>query len=160
MSTATSLPAGSLADDVPLSPPDTILDRLADAFDPARLRRWVANEIWRRQPATRLRPLRPPVIDEATPLRWTPGPLIWLTSRGDRVRLGLGDRELVLPGETYGFLRDLLHDDGPVTVKTGDAALDAGSREAVVRRLVAEGALARALSASSAPVRRSSATSR
>jgi len=103
--------------------------------------RRLANEIWRRQPATRLRPLRPESIDDHTELAWTPGPLLWLCRDGERARLGLGDRELDLPGETYGFLHGVLA-SGAATVDAFADRLDLDSRRVVLRRLVAEGALA------------------
>lgn len=142
--TSGSMPAGSLVGGGPSAATAPIVAGIETALDPHVLRRWMANEVWRRQPATRLRPLCPPDVDDATALCWTPGPLIWLTAHGDWARLGLGDRELVLPAETLDFLRDLVARDGPLSVTTGPAVLDTASRRIVVRRLVAEGALTRA----------------
>ena len=41
------------------------------------------RETWRRQPATRLRPLVAPTIDLTTELTVTPGPLLWLLPSAD-----------------------------------------------------------------------------
>ena len=74
---------------------------------------WMAREIWRRQPATRLRPRLVPELG-STPLSFTPGPLLWLTTIGDRAVLGLGDRVLDMPGEALDFLAALLDAESAV----------------------------------------------
>ena len=73
----------------------------------------MAREIWRRQPATRLRPRSVPALG-AGPLAFTPGPLLWLTTIADRAVLGLGDRVLDLPGEALDFLAALLDAECPI----------------------------------------------
>jgi len=83
-------------------------------------------------------------VDGATPMRITPGPLLWFAGRDDGVELGLGDRVLVLPAEAHGLLAALLATEGPFTL---DALADAGGLDspsalAVGRRLVAEGVIA------------------
>jgi hypothetical protein len=99
----------------------------------------MAREIWRRQPATRLRPrVVPPTV--TGPFALTPGPLLWLTRLGERAVLGLGDRVLDMPVEACGLLSELLA--GVTPLEPGSAGLDAASRDVVVRRLVAEGVLA------------------
>ena len=55
---------------------------LQDQLAPEVLRHWMAREIWRRQPATRLRPRSVPELG-SEPLSFTPGPLVWLTTIGD-----------------------------------------------------------------------------
>jgi lysine-specific demethylase/histidyl-hydroxylase NO66 len=115
------------------------LDGLRDQLSEDVLRQWMAREIWRRQPATRVKPLRPPALT-AAPLRFTPGPLLWLTHAGDRAVLGLGDRLLDLPDEALPFLGDLL--SGPDGVTAAELrGLDDGSRDVVLRRLLSEGVL-------------------
>ena len=115
---------------------------LETQLTPGVLRHWMAREIWRRQPATRLRPRIVPTL-EAAPLVFTPGPLIWLTTIGERAVLGLGDRVLDMPGEALDFLAALLDSDGAIT--PGDVkGLDDDSRSVVLRRLLAEGVLVHA----------------
>ena len=87
------------------SPSATTIDRrVVDHAGPRRLqldlrsielRRWVADEIWSRQAATRLRPLEP--ADPAAadrPLAFAPGPLITLSRSGSRSLLFVGDRTI------------------------------------------------------------------
>ena len=52
----------------------------------------------------------------ATRAAWTftPGPLLWLTTVGDRAVLGLGDRLLDMPAEAHDFLSALLDAECPV----------------------------------------------
>jgi hypothetical protein len=108
---------------------------------PDVLRHWMAREIWRRQPSTRLRPRVVPSLSSLRPLTFTPGPLLWLTKVGDRAVLGLGDRLLDLPMEAHAFLSELLEADCPIDI--GDLrGLDDESRTVVLERLVAEGTLA------------------
>ncbi len=115
------------------------LDGLRRAVSPATLRHWMAREIWRRQPATRLRPLVAPSLG-SSPLEFTPGPLLWLTTIADRAVLGLGDRLLDMPIEAHPFLSALLDADGPV-LPHDLKGLDDESRSVVLRRLLAEGVL-------------------
>jgi bifunctional lysine-specific demethylase and histidyl-hydroxylase NO66 len=104
------------------------------------LRHWMAREIWRRQPATRLRPRIPPAL-ESGGLVITPGPLLWLTMVDDRTVLGLGDRLLDMPAEAHAFLSALLDAECPVDAENLKG-LDDESRAVVLRRLLAEGVLA------------------
>ena len=113
---------------------------LRDLVAPHTLRHWMAREIWRRQPATRLRPRVHPELGER-PLAFTPGPLLWLTTERERVVLGLGDRVLDLPMEAHDFLSALLDADVPVPA-ADMKGLDDRSRDVVLRRLLAEGTLA------------------
>jgi hypothetical protein len=76
-------------------------------------------------------------------LVFTPGPLLWLTTIGERAVLGLGDRVLDMPGEALDFLAALLDSDGPVAADDLKG-LDDDSRSVVLRRLLAEGVLAHA----------------
>jgi hypothetical protein len=99
----------------------------------------MAAEVWRKQPATRLRPLDPPAIDLATPLVVTPGPLLWLTGDEGGIELGLGDRTLTMPAEAHGLLAEVLRSSGSFELGRLDAGLDDESRLVVGRRLVAEG---------------------
>lgn len=117
------------------------LDGLRERLTASVLRHWMAREVWRRQPATRLRPRSVPVLDEA-PVQLTPGPLLWLTEIAGRAVLGLGDRVLDLPLEALDFLAVLLGSDGPVPPRELKG-LDDGSRDVVLRRLLAEGVLER-----------------
>jgi hypothetical protein len=102
----------------------------------------MAREIWRRQPATRLRPRSVPELG-TEPLSFTPGPLVWLTTIGDRAVLGLGDRVLDMPGEALDFLAALLDAESPIA-PSDLKGLDDASRTVVLRRLLAEGVLAHA----------------
>jgi hypothetical protein len=134
-----ALPTGLLQ---PGSHPPSVTSQLTGIgaqLAPDVLRHWMAREIWRRQPATRLRPRAVPPL-EAGPLTFTPGPLLWLTSFADRAVLGLGDRVLDMPAEAMDFLAALLDSDGPLT-PADTKGLDETSRDVVLRRLVAEGVL-------------------
>jgi lysine-specific demethylase/histidyl-hydroxylase NO66 len=135
-----SIPAGSLGA-VNLDAPNP--DRLGCHLDGSSLRPWLAKEIWHRQPATRLRPMAPPAVDIDTPVRLTPGPLLWLTTMpgpgGCRAVFGLGDRELDLPAEAHPFLADLFTSSASFTAASLAGELDEASRVVVVRRLAAEG---------------------
>ena len=115
------------------------LDGLRRAVAPETLRHWMAREVWRRQPATRLRPLAAPPLGSA-PLKFTPGPLLWLTTIDDRAVLGLGDSVLDMPIEAHPFLSALLDANGPVLPDDLEG-LDDDSRSVVLRRLLAEGVL-------------------
>ncbi len=115
------------------------LDTLREQLSPDILRHWLAREIWRRQPATRLRPRRPLEL-KSSALNFTPGPLLWLTPVDDRAVLGLGDRLLDLPIEAYDFLERLLESDG-VFCPSELEGLDDASRDVVLRRLLNEGVI-------------------
>lgn len=116
------------------------LDALRGQLSPDVLRQWLAREIWRRQPATRLRPRHIPELG-AGALKFTPGPLLWLTPVGDRAVLGLGDRLLDMPMEAYEFLARVLESAGPFRPHELEG-LDAASRDVVLRRLLSEGVIA------------------
>jgi hypothetical protein len=118
------------------------LEGLHAQLAPDVLRHWMAREIWRRQPATRLRPRSVPELG-TEPLSFTPGPLVWLTTIGDRAVLGLGDRVLDMPGEALDFLAALLDAESPIA-PSDLKGLDDASRTVVLRRLLAEGVLAHA----------------
>ena len=110
-----------------------------ELVQPASLRQWMAREIWRRQPVTRLRPRTPPAPGSRR-LTVTPGPLLWLTIDAGRAVLGLGGLVLDLPLEAHDFLSGLLDTECPFVVDSLKG-LDPGSRAVVVRRLLAEGVL-------------------
>lgn len=109
---------------------------------PEVVRHWMAREIWRRQPATRLRPRSAPKLSGQR-LKFTPGPLIWLTMIGGRAVLGLGDRVLDMPAEALDFLAALLDTQEPVMADDLEG-LDDDSRSVLLHRLLAEGMLANA----------------
>jgi bifunctional lysine-specific demethylase and histidyl-hydroxylase NO66 len=125
-----------------LTSPRKSLEALVPHLDPLALRRWMTQEVWRRQPATRLRPLHAPAIGLDTRLVVTPGPLLWLTAVGDRVELGLGDRTLTMPAEAGDLLDAILRSRQPFALGTLDVRLDAASRLVVGERLAAEGVVA------------------
>lgn len=137
----TSIPAGALGP-TQVAAPD--LGPLVDELEPSAVRAWLAAEVWRRQPATRLRPLTPPDLRADRPVRVTPGPLLWLRPGGAGVELGLGDRQLTLPSEAHPFLAALLSRPATFSVSEWPGALDGASRDVVVRRLATEGVLAEA----------------
>jgi lysine-specific demethylase/histidyl-hydroxylase NO66 len=118
------------------------LEALGPQLSPAAVRRWVTIELWRRMPATRLRPLRTPSIDATTSIELTPGPLLWAAVDDGAAELGLGERVLRMPVEAHPLLGAILETDGPFELATLDVALDAGSRVVVGRRLAAEGVIA------------------
>jgi hypothetical protein len=134
-----SVPAGTLDVDRRVVAPCVGLDGLRDRLAPDVLRHWMAHEVWRGQPPTRLRPRLAPALG-AAPLRLTPGPLLWLTTVGDRAVLGLGDRSLDMPCEGLGFLADLLRREDAFAAEDV-RGLDEGSRTVVLRRMLAEGVL-------------------
>ena len=74
-------------------------------------------------------------------MAFTPGPLVWLTTVGDRAVLGLGDRLLDMPVEAHDFLSALLDADGTMATDQLEG-LDDESRAVVLKRLLAEGVLA------------------
>jgi bifunctional lysine-specific demethylase and histidyl-hydroxylase NO66 len=133
-----ALPIGMLD---PGTAPSTEVDveGLRRLLTPATLRHWMAREIWRRQPATRLRPrVAPPLGPKMT---FTPGPLVWLTTVGDRAVIGLGERLLDMPIEAHDFLSALLDADDTMATDHLEG-LDDQSRAVVLKRLLAEGVLA------------------
>ncbi len=134
-STSTSLRESIRAE----SPDRPGLEELAAHLGADAVARWVAREVWRRQPATRLRPLHPPVVDALMPLVLTPGPLLWLSRHGDRCELGLGDRTLTMPVEAHALLAAALQREGTFTLSQLDVSLDESSRLVVGRRLAIEG---------------------
>lgn len=117
------------------------LEELGAHLAPDAVRRWMAREVWRRQPATRLRPLTAPAVDADTPVALTPGPLLWTARAGERVELGLGDRVLTMPVEAHPLLVAVLATDGPFRLGALDVALDHQSLLVVGRRLAAEGVI-------------------
>lgn len=135
-----SLSASSLDPASDAAPPD--LAAVQAGLAPARLREWLAREIWRRQPSTRRRPFDPLRVDADRPVAVTPGPLVWLTDDGgDRVTLGLGGRVLTLPREAAPFLAALLAEPDGFVAADWAGALDHPSRQVVLDRLAAEGVL-------------------
>ncbi len=135
-----SLPVGLLEPGSQAVDTDAVgVESLRQLVTPETLRHWMAREVWRRQPATRLRPRIAPPLGSRR-LTFTPGPLLWLTTVGDRAVLGLGDRLLDMPVEAHDFLSTLLDTEHPV-VADGLAGLDDESRAVVLRRLLAEGVL-------------------
>jgi hypothetical protein len=132
-----SVPARSL-DPAETEPPDPAA--LGPQLDPARLRPWLAKQVWHRQPATRLRPLVPPDVALDAPVEVPPGPLLWLAPKdGCRAELGLGDRELDLPAEAAPFLVELLSRPESFVAASAGGTLDDTSRRVVINRLAAEG---------------------
>ncbi|HZB41097.1 MAG TPA: cupin domain-containing protein [Ilumatobacter sp.] len=137
---STALPPRMLEPGVSAPSARSQLAGVEDHLTPEIVRHWMAREIWRRQPATRLRPRCVPELG-SEPLSFTPGPLVWLTTIGSRAVLGLGDRVLDMPGEGLDFLVALLAAESPVTPREMKG-LDDASRAVVLRRLLAEGVLA------------------
>jgi hypothetical protein len=117
------------------------LEELGAHLAPDHVRRWLAREVWRRQPATRLRPRAAPAIGLDTAVALTPGPLLWLAAAGPRCELGLGDRTLSLPAEAHPFQAALLATVGPFRLAALDADLDPESRLVVGARLAEEGVI-------------------
>jgi JmjC domain len=141
--------AGRMTEPLPvglLDPGASVPDDAVDAgfvhrwLQPATLKHWLAREVWRRQPATRLRPRSVPEVGGA-PLVVTPGPLLWLTTIAGRAVLGLGDRVLDLPLEAMYCLARILGADGAFDPAALGEGLDDASRGVVLRRLAAEGVL-------------------
>lgn len=117
------------------------LSRLHVDLRSIELRRWVANEVWSRQAATRLRPLEP--VDPAVadrPLAFAPGPLITLSRSGSQSLLFVGDRTISLPDDAHRFLAALLRHEAPIC-RTHLSGLDDESSRSVVARLLDEGVL-------------------
>ena len=101
--------------------PDLAL--VADSLDAPAVRRWMATEVWRKQPATRLRPLQPPRSS-------------WTRGRGDagpaavahRLR-GAGRARSRRPhaddaGEAYALLGRVLRSTGRFELGRLDVGLD------------------------------------
>jgi hypothetical protein len=118
------------------------LAAVAAHLDPEVVQRWMTRETWKRQPATRLRPLAAPTIGLASELTVTPGPLLWLAPSGEQVELGLGDRSLTMPAEAGPLLAAVLTSEGPFRLGDLEVALDDSSRLVVGQRLVIEGVVA------------------
>lgn len=155
--------AGRLRSSIPLSalePGPTAPGAAPDLADldldltSLEVRRWIAREIWRRQAATRLRPIEAPdpgAVDGC--LDVAPGPLLTLSRESGRSLLFVGDRTLSLPDEAHSFLADLLGRDGPF-LRSDLRSLDDDSSRVVVGRLLDEGILV------SAPAGRTDETDR
>lgn len=154
---ADRLPFGALAAQRPCTAAAAITALTAHLDDTA-LRHAVAAEVWSRQPQTRLRPLGlggahdsrsagASALHVHDPMRVTPGPLLWLDGRDTpdhKQSLQLGDRRLRFPSEGYDFVAGVLDAAGSFTAASVAAKLDDDSRLVVMRRLVAEGVVARA----------------
>lgn len=135
-----SIPLSTLDPDASVSPAAGGVEATPDLTS-VEMRRWVAEEIWRRQASTRLRPLEP--VDPAAadgPVSVAPGPLITLSRSGTRSVLFVGDRTITLPVEAHEFLAALLSTDGEFQRGDLDGLDDASSR-VVVHRLLDEGIL-------------------
>jgi hypothetical protein len=115
------------------------------------VRRWVAKEIWRKQAATRLRPLEPVSPDAIDrPIAIAPGPLITLSCEGGRSLLFVGDRTITMPDEAHPFLAAMLRADEPFQ-RSALPGLDDDSSRVVIGRLLDEGILVAAPSEAAAP---------
>ena len=144
--------AGRLSDALPpgilepgATPPSGVgeLAGLHAQLAPEVLRHWMrARDLAEAARDARLRPRSIPTLG-SEPLSFTPGPLVWLTTIGDRAVLGLGDRVLDMPGEALDFLAALLDAESPIA-PTDLKGLDDASRTVVLRRLLAEGVIAHA----------------
>lgn len=129
---------------VALGPND--LATIAAELDVNRVRPWLAKEIWRRQPVTRLRPVLAPPVDAGRPVVITPGALLWASTASTatgptRSVLGLGDRRLDLPAEAFPFLAALLRAPTGFVAADWDGPLDRTSRQVVLDRLADEGVI-------------------
>lgn len=134
LSTLDAEAAGGPAGTPPLAGLDLDLTSVA-------VRRWVAQEIWSKQAATRLRPIEP--VDPARvdgPLAVAPGPLLTLHAEGGRSVLFAGDRTIDLPDEAHPFLAALLQ-AGDGFCRRDLPGLDDESSRVVVARLLDEGVL-------------------
>jgi bifunctional lysine-specific demethylase and histidyl-hydroxylase NO66 len=133
-----ALPIGLL--DPATAAPSEMVDLAAVApLTPDILRHWMAREVWRRQPSTRLRPRSVPALSSRR-AAFAPGPLLWLITIGDRAVLGLGERLLDMPLEALTFLSNLLDAEEPIAIDQLQG-LDDESRDVVLTRLLAEGTL-------------------
>lgn len=122
--------------------PVDLVASLQPYLDPGVMRRWLVKTVWRRQPATRLRPRAVQTVDLTTPVHITPGPLVWLDVVDGRATLGLGDRELTMPAEAHGFLAELMGSSRAVAACDLVGGLDDASKVAIARRLAVEGMVA------------------
>jgi hypothetical protein len=123
-------------------PADRALKALADGLTERDLRHAVAEDVWRRQPQTRMRPRHPPSVSATDRVRITPGPLMWLDDRagpGAKHALALGDRRLRYPAACAEFVTAILRSEGPVAAVDLDCSLDVASRVVVLQRLAVEG---------------------
>ena len=129
-------------------PADRALKALADALSDDDLRHAVAEDVWRRQPQTRIRPRRPPVLSATDRVRVTPGPYMWLDDRpsaSTKHALALGDRRLRYPPACAGFVTAILRSDGPFAAADVNGSLDLASRIVVLQRLAVEGVVEEAV---------------
>ncbi|MDQ3738486.1 MAG: cupin domain-containing protein, partial [Actinomycetota bacterium] len=123
------------------------LDAIGEALSGGSLRRLLAEAVWTRQPATRMRPRHPPVLADDTTLTVAPGPLLWAEHTGTELTLGLGDRHLRLPVEAWPVVRSVL-DEQRQTFSVADLAaelrrsIDADSLRTVISKLAREGVVA------------------
>ncbi len=123
------------------------LDALSEALSGASLRRLLAEAVWQRQPATRIRPRHPQLLNDDTMLIVTPGPLLWAERRGEAVTFGLGDRRLILPVEAWPVVHAVLDDQRPTLriadlVREVSRSIDADSVRTVLSKLAREGVVA------------------
>ena len=102
----------SLADPVgPSGRPDAALSELAATLGDLDIRRAVAEDVWRRQPQTRLRPRSGVALAADDRVAVTPGPLLWIDDRvggGRKHSLALGDRRLRFPLECTPVITQVL----------------------------------------------------
>jgi len=123
-------------------PADRALKVLADGLGEDDLRHAIAEDVWRRQPQTRIRPRRPPQLGASTRVRVTAGPLIWVDERMPTSRkpaLALGDRRLRYPPACADFIAAILRSQDPFAATDLDSSLDLASRVVVLQRLAVEG---------------------
>lgn len=146
--TSASIPAGLLGGPAGPGPDgpvaDEALEALAAGLDGHDLRVQLARETWRRQPPTRLRRRSRATVADDTTLAVTPGPLVWATTDDDGVVLGLGDRLLHLPIETWPLVSHAVTVEPEVSIRSAHprSGLDLDSVRTVLTRLVTEGVLA------------------
>ena len=127
--------------------PDAALAALRGSLGDLDVRRALAEDVWRRQPQTRLRPRNPDRIGEEDHLVVTPGPLLWLDGRSGVARkasLALGDRRLRFPPVCAPFVAAILQSDRPFSSRELGGGLDPASRLVVLSRLAVEGVVASA----------------
>lgn len=123
-------------------PADRALKALADGLSEDDLRHTIAEDVWRRQPQTRMRPRRPPALSATDLVRVTPGPLMWLderTAASQKPALALGDRRLRYPAACAEFVSAILRSDAPFAAADVHDSLDLASRVVVLQRLAVEG---------------------
>lgn len=119
---------------------------IADGIDDHELRVAATEDVWRRQPQTRLRPRRPPTLTADDLVRVTPAPLLWIdtSANGHRRSLVLGDCRLRFPKSCLGFVAVVLRCDRVFSAADLDGSLDGASPLVVLQRLAVEGVAARA----------------